>query len=82
MAGRKGGAGGHAKQWEEAGSELSWWGAHAVVTAHGQGGEVRVESPDTNSPPGRRKTWLWIDETLEKALNAITNDGMKVRAPP
>ena len=22
---------------------------------------------------------LWIDKTLEKALNAITNDGMKLR---
>ena len=70
----------HAMRREKVSSELPWRGAHAAVTAHGQGGEVRAESPNVDPSPGRRKIGLWTDEKLEKALNAITDDGMKVRA--
>ena len=55
-------------------------GAHAALTTHKQGGEVRAKSPNTDPPSGRHKIGLWIDEMLEIALNAIIDDEMKVRA--
>ena len=48
------------------------------VAAAGRGGEVT--SAAVSAAPTRRRTGNWTDTALSNALNAITDDGMKVNA--
>ena len=41
---------------------------------------MHSHTPDSDPPPGRRKTGLWTDAALEKAMNAVIDDGMAIRA--